>query len=223
MSRFALLIDVSKCSGCYNCFLSCRDEHYGNDYPGYSAPQPLNGQFWLQIREIERGKYPKPKVSYIPMTCMHCEEAPCIDLANDDAVYRRNDGIVMIDPDKAKGQKEIVNACPYRRIYWNKELQIPQKCNLCAHRLDEGEKVPRCVESCPTGALIFGDLDDPESEIARISARSSHLKPCTRNIRPDHSSNISGCRNSSLPVKSFMPTTTANASKAHLFNFSEKV
>ena len=170
MSRFSIVIDVGKCNGCYNCFLACRDEYYGNDYPGYSAAQPLNGQFWMQVQEVERGEYPKPKLSYIPKPCMHCESAPCIDAAKDGAVYRRDDGIVIIDPVKAKGQPEIANACPYRIIYWNEEEQIPQKCTMCAHRLDEGEKVPRCVESCPTGALVFGDLDDPESEIAKLAS-----------------------------------------------------
>ena len=169
MSRYSILIDVNKCNGCYNCFLSCRDEYYGNEYPGYSAAQPLNDQFWMQVTEIERGEYPKPKISYIAKPCMHCESAPCIDAAKDGAVYRRDDGIVMIDPVKAKGQEAIVNACPYRVIFWNSELQLPQKCTMCAHRLDEGEKQPRCVESCPTGALVFGDLDDQNSEIAKLS------------------------------------------------------
>jgi len=170
MSRYSILIDVNKCNGCYNCFLSCRDEYYGNDYPSYSAAQPLNGQFWMQVQEVERGVYPKPKVSYIPKPCMHCASAPCIAAAKDGAVYRRDDGIVIIDPEKAKGQEAIVNACPYRVIFWNAEKQIPQKCTLCAHRLDEGEKMPRCVESCPVQALVFGDLDDPNSEIAKLSA-----------------------------------------------------
>lgn len=170
MARLSLLIDVTKCSGCFNCFLACRDEYYDNDYSPYSAPQPLNDHFWMQVKEVERGTYPKPKVDYIPIPCMHCEQAPCIDVAADGAVYRREDGIVLIDPAKAKGQTAIVNACPYRVIFWNKELEIPQKCTLCAHRLDEGERQPRCVEACPTGALVFGDLDDPTSEIARLSA-----------------------------------------------------
>jgi Fe-S-cluster-containing dehydrogenase component len=170
MSRYSILIDVNKCNGCFNCFLSCRDEYFGNDYPGYSAAQPLNGQFWMQVQEIERGEYPKPKVSYIPKPCMHCESAPCIDAAIDGAVYRRDDGIVIIDPVKAKGQEAIVNACPYRVIFWDAEKQLPQKCTMCAHRLDEGEKMPRCVESCPVEALVFGDLDDPDSQIARLSA-----------------------------------------------------
>ncbi len=170
MSRYSILIDVTKCSGCYNCFLACRDEYYDNDYPPYSSAQPLNGQFWMQIKEVERGSYPKPKLSYIPTPCMHCADAPCMDAAKDGAVYRRPDGIVLIDPEKAQGQTAIVNACPYRVIYWNAEKQLPQKCTLCAHRLDEGEKQPRCVESCPTGALVFGDLDDPGSEIAKLAA-----------------------------------------------------
>lgn len=172
MAKYGMIVDVDKCSGCYNCFLSCRDEYAGNDYPPYSRAQPTKGQYWMGIREIERGTYPKVKVSYIPTPCMHCETAPCIDAANNKAVYRRDDGIILIDPEKAKGQKDIVAACPYRVIYWNADEQIPQKCTMCAHRLDEGEKMPRCVEACPTGALVFGDLDDPESEIAKVVADS---------------------------------------------------
>ena len=169
MARLSLLIDVTKCSGCHNCFLACRDEYYDNDYSPYSAPQPLDGQFWMRVNEVERGGFPKPRLDYIPVPCMHCENAPCINAAADNAVYRRPDGIVLIDPAKAKGQKGIVNSCPYRSVFWNAELDIPQKCTLCAHRLDEGDKEPRCVEACPTGALVFGDLDDPTSDIAKLS------------------------------------------------------
>jgi Fe-S-cluster-containing dehydrogenase component len=167
MARYGWLIDVTKCTGCHNCFLACRDEYYGNDYPPYSAGQPLAApQAWMQIKEIERGTYPKPKLDYVPLPCQHCVEPPCMEPALDGAVYRREDGIVLIDPEKAKDQKQIVNACPYRVIFWNEELQLPQKCTMCAHMLDAGEKVPRCVEACPTTALTFGDLDDPQSDIS---------------------------------------------------------
>ena len=139
----------------------------------------------MQIKEIERGAYPKPKVCYVPTPCMHCESAPCMDAAKDGAVYRRSDGIVMIDPQKAIGQDAIVNACPYRVIYWNAEKQLPQKCTLCAHRLDEGDPLPRCVESCPTGALVFGDLDDSDSEIAkRVGEGKSETLHPEFNARP---------------------------------------
>jgi Fe-S-cluster-containing dehydrogenase component len=170
MARLSLLIDVTKCSGCHNCFLACRDEYFENEYPGYSAPQPLEGQYWMQIKEVERGTWPKPKLDYIPLPCQHCETAPCIDAAADGAVYRRKDGVVIIDPVKAKGQKDIVNSCPYRVIWWNSDLKLPQKCTMCAHMVDAGEPVPRCVEACPTGALLFGDIDDPKSEIAKAMA-----------------------------------------------------
>jgi len=96
------------------------------------------------------------------------------------AVYKRPDGIVIIDPEKSKGQRQIVDACPIGAIFWNEEYQIPQKCTMCAELLDDPEylsylgdpkyKVPRCVEACPNHALIFGDLDDPESDICKIIA-----------------------------------------------------
>ena len=176
MTRLSFLIDVTRCSGCYNCFMACRDEHYANDYPGYSAPQPLSGQFWMQLNEVERGAYPRPRLDYVPISCQHCAEAPCMEAALDGAVYRRDDGIVIIDPVKAKGQRQIVKACPYRVVCWNEELEVPQKCAMCAHRLDAGDKQPRCSEACPTGAMVFGDLDDPRSEISqRVAALATEV------------------------------------------------
>ena len=168
--KYGMIVDITRCNGCYNCFLSCRDEHCGNDYPGYSAAQPYSGHFWLNIIEKERGQYPKVKVAYTVIPCMQCEKPSCADVSANKAVYKRPDGIVVIDPDKAQGQKEVVAACPYRVIYWNEEKKLPQKCTFCAHLLDKGWKEPRCVESCPTKALVFGDLNDPHSEISRIIA-----------------------------------------------------
>ena len=168
MARYGIVIDVDKCTGCHSCFLSCRDEYCGNDYPPYSASQPEKGQFWMKVLEKERGTYPKVKLSYIPVPCMHCNDAPCIEAAEDNAIYSRPDGIVIIDTEKAVGQKQVVNACPYRVIYWNEEKNLPQKCTLCAHLLDKGWKEPRCVEACPTGALAFGDFDDPESQVSKL-------------------------------------------------------
>jgi Fe-S-cluster-containing dehydrogenase component len=176
MTTYGMLIDVDRCTGCYNCFLSCRDEFCGNNYPPYSASQPSTGQFWMNVKEIERGSYPKMKVAYTPVPCLHCKNPACIKAALDGAAYLRKDGIVIIDPEKAKGQKAIASACPYRVIYWNEQLQIPQKCTFCAHLLDQGWKVPRCVEACPTNALVFGDLDDPASEIAKLKAVGGYDK-----------------------------------------------
>jgi len=122
----------------------------------------------MQVIERERGKYPKVKVSYIPKPCMHCDEPPCARGSVNGAVYKRPDGAVIIDPEKSVGQKEILSSCPHRVIFWNEEKNIPQKCTLCAHLLDQGWKEPRCVEACTTGCLLFGDLNDPGSEISKV-------------------------------------------------------
>ena len=176
MPRYAIAIDAGKCVGCYNCFLTCRDEHAGNDYPGYSAPQPMSGGNWIKIKEVERGAYPYVKVDYAAMTCCHCDDAACVRLDPTGAVCRRPDGIVLIDPEKAAGNRDIVNTCPYRRIEWNEELELPQKCTMCAHLLDAGDPEPRCVESCPSGALTFGNLDDKDSAVSKLYA-TGEFKP----------------------------------------------
>lgn len=167
MARYGMLIDVDRCNGCYNCFLACRDEYAGNDYLPYSAAQPASGEQWMRVNEVERGSCPKVKVSYIPLPCLHCEDASCVTASPSGTVTRREDGIVLIDPVKALGHEEIVHTCPHRVIYWNEKKKLPQKCTFCAHLLDKGWKEPRCVEACPTGALVFGDLNDPGSEIVR--------------------------------------------------------
>lgn len=159
MTKWGMIIDISKCTGSYNCFTACKDEYWDNDYPPYSAAQPKNGQFWMDISNVERGTHPFIKVSHIPVLCQHCDDAPCIKVAKDGAVYKRPDGIVLIDPQKAVGQKQIADSCPYHVIFWNEEKNLPQKCTFCAHRLEEN-KIPRCVQACPSGALVFGDLDE---------------------------------------------------------------
>ncbi|MBV6489530.1 MAG: oxidoreductase [Pseudorhodoplanes sp.] len=167
MTQYRMLIDVSRCIGCYNCYLACRDEHVGRDHRPLSAPQPESGHKWMAIREEERGTYPKVKMAHIPVPCQQCAEAPCIKAASDGAVYRRGDGIVVIDPDKASGQRALVEACPYGAIFWNEALSVPQKCTFCAHLLDSGWKEPRCVEVCPTQALVFADADDRGSAVVK--------------------------------------------------------
>jgi len=112
----------------------------------------------MKIIEKERGATPKVKVDYTPVPCMQCTDAPCVKKSSNGSVYRRHDGIVMIDPKKSIGDRDILLNCPHRLIYWNEEKNIPQKCTFCAHLLDNGWKEPRCVESCPSGALVFGDL-----------------------------------------------------------------
>jgi Fe-S-cluster-containing dehydrogenase component len=164
MKKWNLIIDVERCHDCNNCFLSCKDEHFDNDFPPYSLAQPRHGQRWIDIQRKERGQYPKVDVAYLPLPCMHCDDADCIKAAENDAIYKRDDGIVIIDPVKAKGQRAVVDACPYGVIYWNEALDLPQKCTLCAHLLDEGWTQPRCVQACPTGAMRFVSAEDAEMQ-----------------------------------------------------------
>lgn len=170
MTRLGMVINIDACIGCYNCVISCKDEHVGNEWPPYSAAQPDTGQFWISLIEKERALPQAVKVTYTPIPCMQCKDAPCVEAAMGGAAYTRRDGIVVLDPVKAKGQKQIVDSCPYGVIFWNDEKQIPQKCTFCAHLLDLAYKQPRCVEACPTNAIIFGDLDDPSSEISKLGS-----------------------------------------------------
>ncbi len=176
MTKYSMTVDVDKCTGCYACFLACRDEFKGNDYLPHSSAQPETGQNWIRVEETERGIFPKVKVSYTPVMCQQCEDAPCIDAGSDGAVYRRDDGIVVIDPEKAAGQKAIADSCPYGVISWNEEQNLAQKCTFCAHLLDKGEN-PRCFEACPVSVIQFGDLDDASSAVAKAAREGEQLNP----------------------------------------------
>ncbi len=170
-----MVVDITRCHGCFNCQIACKDEHVDNDWSPYAKPQPDMGHFWMRTELVERGQCPKVKVAYIPTPCMHCQEPSCVKDSPSGAVYRREDGIVIIDPEKSKGHREIVKTCPYGCIYWNSKLKIPQKCTFCAHLMDQGViKEPRCVEACPTSALLFGDYDQMKGLIAERKAEVLH-------------------------------------------------
>lgn len=175
MTKWAMVIDIDKCIACYACFTACKDEFYDNDYLPYSVSIKRREQTFIRLRKRERGQFPHVKVSYMPILCMQCNEPPCMKAAQNSAIYKREDGIIIIDPVKAVGQRKIVDACPYNEISWNDERNVPQKCTFCVHRLDEG-KLPRCVQACPSGALLFGDLDNPESNVSQIM-KSGSMKP----------------------------------------------
>lgn len=171
MAKYAMAIDLNKCIGCYNCQIACKDEHVYNSFPTIAAEQPNFGHFWLSIEEREQVRDPSHiKVTYIPKPCQHCDDAPCAKAAKNGAIYKREDGIVIIDPDKAVGQKELVSACPYGSIYLNEEKGLPQKCTFCAHLVDDNWQEPRCAQSCPMSCIYFGDVDDPKSKISHFLA-----------------------------------------------------
>jgi tetrathionate reductase subunit B len=170
----AFLIDISRCTGCYNCQIACKDEHCGNDWSPYAKPQPDTGQFWLKVTEEEKGTIPKVRVVYRPLLCMHCDTAPCItSCPTKGAIYKRADGLVIIDPQKCSGCMNCVHACPYNAIYYNNSLRLAQKCTGCAHLLDKGWKEPRCVDICPTGALKYVE----QTEIDNLKGKVEVINP----------------------------------------------
>jgi Fe-S-cluster-containing dehydrogenase component len=162
-----MIIDVAECTNCQLCTLATMDEYVGNEFPGYSAPMPRHGHKWVDILQKERGQATMIDIAYVPTMCNHCDDAPCLKNGGD-AVKKRDDGIVLIDPVKAKGRRDLVDACPYGHIWWNEELQLPQAWTFDAHLLDQGWKQTRGQQSCPTGALrAIKVSDDAMAGIAR--------------------------------------------------------
>lgn len=170
------VIKPERCVGCYSCQIVCKDEHVDNDWSPIAKPQPDTGHFWMKMNEKERGSTPKVFVSYVATPCMHCADAPCEKVSNG-AVYRREDGLVIIDPEKAKGNRDIMEACPYGAVYWNDALDLPQKCTGCAHLLDDGWDKPRCVAACAHDAILFGEYEDLKDEIERDDVEVSVMNP----------------------------------------------
>ena len=166
MKKWNLVIDVAKCFNCQACAITCHDEYHGNDFPGYAASMQ-NHQRWIEIRTREKGRCPMVEVAYLPVTCNHCDDPPCLRAAKDGAVRKRDDGIVIIDPQRAKGQRQLVAACPYGAISWNEESNLPQAWPFDAHLLDQGWTKTRGAQACATQAMRVLHVDDDEMQ--RIS------------------------------------------------------
>jgi Fe-S-cluster-containing dehydrogenase component len=163
--------------------LATKDEHMGNDFPGYAASMPSSGAEWITVERHTRGNDRMVDVTYVPKTCNHCENAPCARAAGDGAIYQRPDGIVVIDPVKSRDRRDLVESCPYGAIVWNEEARIPQKWTFDAHLLDAGWSKPRCVQACPTGALRSVRVEDAELQKLKEQLKLEVLAP-ELNARP---------------------------------------
>lgn len=176
-AKWNMIVDVARCNNCRVCFLAVKEEHTGNEFPGYAASQPAQGHRWMDIQRKERGTYPIVEAHFMPVMCNHCDDAPCMKVAKNGAIGRRADGIVIIDPEKSKGQKEIVDACPYGAVFWNVEKQIPQAWIFDAHLLDQGWTQTRAEHACPTGVFRAVKVEDAEMQRIRAEEGLEVLQP----------------------------------------------
>ena len=137
-----------------------------NSWLPYSAEQPRHGHRWMNIMAKERGQYPRIDVVYRPTPCQHCEDPACAAQFPDQVIVRE-DGIVLIDPVKSKGNRAMVDSCPFGTIYYNEELDIPQNCTMCVHLMELGQApgIPRCAHSCPTEAIRYVEMYPEDMEV----------------------------------------------------------
>ena len=162
--KLGMLIDLSLCIGCNACTVACKRE---NDVP--------LGAFntWIESFDVERpdGRIARANV---PKQCNHCADAPCVKVCPTGASYRAEDGTVQIDQDRCIGCKYCMAACPYQVRVHNEKTGTVDKCRFCTVSAEtSGTKMCSCVEACLTGARIFGDLDDPASDISKEIAATN--------------------------------------------------
>jgi tetrathionate reductase subunit B len=159
--QFGMLIDLRKCIGCHACSVACKAE--------FDVPLGVN-RSWVEY--VEKGTYPNVRRNFLPRLCNHCSKPQCVDVCPTGATWKRaEDGIVVIDPDICIGCKYCIQACPYDARFLNPVTGVADKCDFCLHRVAQGLE-PSCVNTCIGRARIFGDLNDPESEISKTIAKN---------------------------------------------------
>jgi len=157
--HYAMVIDARKCTGCHACTVACKAE--------FEVPLGVN-RSWVEY--VEKGTYPNVSRSFLPRLCNQCSDPPCVSVCPTGATYKRKeDGIVVVDSDICIGCKYCMQACPYDARFINPNTGTADKCDFCLHRVTKGLE-PSCVNTCQGRARIFGDLNDPDSEVARLVA-----------------------------------------------------
>ena len=167
LKRYAMVIDLRRCLGCHACSVACKAE--------FNVPL---GVWRSWVKQVERGKFPNTQRHFMPRLCNHCDKPACVEACPTKASYQREDGVVLIREERCIGCKLCIAACPYDARFLHPDKKIVNKCTFCVHRVDH-DLVPACVNTCQGKARIFGDLNDPTSEVARLVAREpvQVLKP----------------------------------------------
>jgi Fe-S-cluster-containing dehydrogenase component/formate-dependent nitrite reductase membrane component NrfD len=159
--RYGFVIDNRKCIGCHACTVACKTEN--------RVPLGVN-RTW--VKYVEKGQFPHVRRVFQVTRCNQCEKPPCVEICPVTAMYQRPDGIVDFSSVRCIGCKACMQACPYDAIYIDPDRNTAAKCHYCAHRTEVGLE-PACAVVCPEHAIIAGDLDQPDSEIAQLLARES--------------------------------------------------
>lgn len=168
--RYALIHDESKCIGCTACMDACRET---NQVPESVSRLEI-------IRSEPVGEYPDVDFQFFRKSCQHCDNPPCVTVCPSGASFKDPEtGIVDVDPDKCVGCQYCIAACPYQVRFIHPETKAADKCDFCRKTNLEQGKLPACVESCPTQALTFGDLNDPTSDVSNIIATTATYRSKT--------------------------------------------
>jgi Fe-S-cluster-containing dehydrogenase component len=176
---YAFVVDVGRCIGCGQCVRACSIE---NEVPegqyrtwieryvvtpeGVHVDSPRGGMYGFDEVDAELASEALNSF-FLPKLCNHCAQAPCVQVCPVGATYRSPEGFVLVDPEHCIGCSYCVQACPYGVRFINSEKRIADKCTWCYHRVSQGQ-LPACVTVCPTQARMFGDLNDPDSQVARV-------------------------------------------------------
>ena len=169
-----MLINLHRCVGCYACQITCKAE--------YNIPF---GIFRCRVKTHQSGEYPDVKKFFLPRLCNHCADAPCIEACEENALFKNQDGIVVLNSSKCTGCQLCYDRCPYNAIEINPHTGQAEKCDFCYHRIRRG-LLPVCVESCMGKAIIFGDINDRKSEISIALGKNQ-----TKGLNPELGTNPS--------------------------------
>lgn len=166
--NWAMVIVTDRCIGCDACYVACKSEW---------NVSPFKEAYRTKVFEVEdEDRFGRPKVSFLPVLCNHCENAPCVCVCPTESSYKRKeDGIVLVDPDLCIGCKACMVACPYNARYYDEDKKTVDKCTFCLPRLEKGLE-PACVRTCVGNSRNFGDLNDPNSTVSKILKEATSVR-----------------------------------------------